>query len=72
MSTGSGDLLVKDYKPRSLLRRPEHIPAKARFPVIDTHNHLFGDPPAENLLKVMDEVGVQLILLFSSCKMSTN
>jgi predicted TIM-barrel fold metal-dependent hydrolase len=59
MSTGSGDLLLKDYTPRSLLRRPEHIPDKARFPVIDAHNHLFGDPPAESLLKVMNEVGVQ-------------
>ncbi len=59
MSDKASGLLLKDYHPRPLLRRPEHIPEKARFPVIDAHNHLFGDLPADAMLKVMDDVGVQ-------------
>lgn len=65
MTGTAKDLLLKDYKPRSLLRRPEHIPDKAKFPVIDAHNHLFGDLAAESLLKVMDEVGVKTFVNLS-------
>jgi len=54
------EVLLKDYRPRSMLRVEEHIPEKARFPVIDAHNHLFGDLPAEQLLEVMDAVGVKV------------
>ncbi len=53
------EVLLKDYRPRRLLRVAEHIPPKARFPVIDAHNHLFGDVPAERLVEIMDAVGVQ-------------
>jgi predicted TIM-barrel fold metal-dependent hydrolase len=45
-----------------MLRMPEHLPERARFPVIDAHNHLFGDLPAEELLAVMDGVGVRTFL----------
>lgn len=54
-----GGLLLNDYHPRALLRRPDNTPQQARFPVIDAHNHLFGDLPAESLLSVMDAVGVR-------------
>jgi predicted TIM-barrel fold metal-dependent hydrolase len=57
--TTPGDLLLKDFKPRPLLKRPEHIPDKARFPVIDAHNHLFGELSPADMLKIMDEVGVK-------------
>ncbi len=39
----------------------EHIPAKAKFPVIDAHNHLWGGAYRDNIARivaVMDEVGV--------------
>jgi predicted TIM-barrel fold metal-dependent hydrolase len=45
-----------------LLRRPAHIPAKARFPVIDAHNHLFADMPADAMRDVMDAVGVRIFV----------
>ncbi|MBI2843405.1 MAG: amidohydrolase family protein [Armatimonadetes bacterium] len=45
--------------PEPMLKRPCHIPEKAKFPVIDAHNHLFGDYDHEEMLKVMDEVGVR-------------
>jgi predicted TIM-barrel fold metal-dependent hydrolase len=51
-----------EYRPRPLLKRPSHVPEKARFPVIDAHNHLFADMPAREMLSVMDAVGVQVFL----------
>jgi len=53
------DVLLKDFQPKCLLRRPETIPEKARFPVIDAHNHLFGELPPEKIIEVMDAVGVR-------------
>lgn len=55
----TSDLLLKDYKPEVLLKRPAHIPERAKFPVIDAHNHLFGDASPEEMLRVMDEVGIR-------------
>ena len=40
------------------LFREEHIPPKAAFPVIDAHNHLWGNWDADGTVQVMDEVGV--------------
>ncbi|NLC58296.1 MAG: amidohydrolase [Armatimonadetes bacterium] len=59
MGKEEGGLLLKDYKPVPLLKRPAHIPEQAKFPVIDAHNHLFGDLAPETLLAVMDAVGVR-------------
>ena len=56
------NLLLKDFKPRSLLVHDEHIPAKAKYPVIDTHNHLFGDVDPEEMIRIMDNVGVKLFI----------
>jgi predicted TIM-barrel fold metal-dependent hydrolase len=56
------DLLLREYRPRSLLKVPEHVPERARFPVIDAHNHLFGDIPAERIVRVMDRVGVRVFV----------
>jgi len=40
------DLLLKDFKPRTVLVTEEHIPSRAKFPVVDIHNHL-GNWPDE-------------------------
>jgi len=53
------EVLLKDFRPKSLLRVAEHVPRKARFPVIDAHNHLFGDLPPHELLEIMDATGVR-------------
>ncbi|MCL5102604.1 MAG: amidohydrolase [Armatimonadetes bacterium] len=53
---------MNSFDPEPLLRRPAHIPERAKFPVIDAHNHLFGNYSPQELLKVMDEVGVQLFV----------
>lgn len=55
----SQELLLRDFKPRPMLKRPSHVPEKARFPVVDAHNHLFEVVPPEELLAVMDECGVR-------------
>ncbi len=52
-------VLLKDFKPNCLLNLAENIPQTARFPVIDAHNHLFGELPPEELVAVMDAVGVE-------------
>ena len=54
------EVLLTDYRPECLLKVAAHVPERARFPVIDAHNHLFGDLPAEQLIEVMDAVGVAL------------
>ena len=53
------EVLLKDYRPTCLLKTTAHVPQHARFPVIDAHNHLFGELPAEELVAVMDAVGVR-------------
>lgn len=55
-------LLLKDFKPRSMLERPSHIPERARYPVVDSHNHLFGDIEPQEMIKVMDEAGVKVFV----------
>lgn len=55
--------VVSDYsivQARCQLVHDEHIPQCARYPVIDSHNHFWGDPEPEELLAVMDQVGVQV------------
>lgn len=54
--------LTGELRPRSLLQLPEHVPRAARFPVVDAHNHLFGDVDAREMLQVMDEVGVAVFV----------
>lgn len=54
------ELLLKDYRPKPLLNVPAHVPQKPRFPVIDAHNHLFGELAPEKLIEVMDAAGVRV------------
>ncbi|NOY74484.1 MAG: amidohydrolase family protein [Kiritimatiellaeota bacterium] len=50
------------------LFKEDHIPLKARFPVIDAHNHLWGNwRSVANIVEVMDDVGVE-----SYCDLTAN
>ena len=60
MSEKSQELFLKEFKPKSMLERPSNIPDRAKYPVIDSHNHLFGDIEPEVMIKIMDEVGVKV------------
>ena len=42
----------------SLLNAESHLPKRARYPVVDFHNHLFAAMDGGDLVQVMDEVGV--------------
>jgi hypothetical protein len=46
-----------------LLRRPARPPIeRARYPIVDAHNHLFGDTTAEEMIAIMDAVGVETFI----------
>jgi predicted TIM-barrel fold metal-dependent hydrolase len=60
MSKPADEVLLKDFRPQTLLRVAERIPERACVPAVDAHNHLFGDLPAEKLIEIMDAVGVRV------------
>jgi len=60
------DLGLSDFHPKSMLVRPEHEMRRARFPVIDYHNHLDAQNP-HDVLRVMDECGIEKIVNITTC-----
>jgi uncharacterized protein len=64
-------LLLKDYDPKSMLHAAVHETPRAKFPVIDVHNHVddasgHGDviPPAE-VIRRMDSANVEKIVILT-------
>jgi predicted TIM-barrel fold metal-dependent hydrolase len=65
-------LLLKDFDPRPMVRLPVHEVPRARFPVIDMHNHvndaqgINGDrvDPAE-VVRNMDQANVKTIVILT-------
>jgi len=64
-------LLLKDYDPKSMLHTAVHETPRAKFPVIDVHNHVndpYGHdekiPPAE-VVRRMDAANVQKIVILT-------
>ncbi len=53
-------LLLKDYRPRSIFKVPVTQVNRALFPVIDVHSHPYVQSPSqvEQWIRNMDEVGV--------------
>ena len=68
---GSADLLLRDFKPRSMLKVPVHEVERAAFPAVDVHNHVNdargGDRPVavSELLARMDRVNVKRIVILT-------
>ncbi len=63
-------LLLKDYRPVSIFKIPQTKVLKAKYPAIDMHMHAprgGGDleKAAAELIKNMDECGIQKTILFS-------
>ena len=61
-------LLLKDFRPRSIYRVPATTIAKARFPVIDAHSHpLYAKTEAEldKWVRTMDELGVEKTIVLT-------
>ena len=71
-ATGEGrDLLLRDFKPRSMLVVPVHEVERAAFPAIDVHNHVNdargadGAVPVDELLARMDRLNVKRIVVLT-------
>lgn len=54
-------LPIGEFHPRCMLHRVCHEVTSPRFPVIDYHNHLDAQEPAE-VLKIMDACGIEHIV----------
>ena len=71
-SEQKGDLLLRDFKPQSMLHVPAHEVPRARFPVIDVHNHVNDARsrgrehlPPERVLEIMDHCNIQKIVILT-------
>ncbi len=60
-ATAKVTLPLGEFHPRSMLVTPQHIIERARFPVIDYHNHLDSVEP-QQALRVMDACGIEKIV----------
>lgn len=65
-------LLLKDFKPKSMLHVPVHDVNRARFPVIDVHNHVNDARsagrehiPPTRVLEIMDHCNIQKIVILT-------
>jgi len=59
-------LLLKDYRPKSLFKVPQTEITKAKYPVIDVHCH--GIRPADQMdryIRLMDRAGVEKTVIFT-------
>ncbi len=65
--TNPDQILLKDYRPRSIFRIPETRVEKARYPVIDVHSHNYTrtDADVQRWVKTMDDVGLQKTIILS-------
>lgn len=61
------NLLLKDYRPRSIYKIPVTQVAKAKYPIIDMHSHPYAktDQELAQWVKTMDEVGVEKSVILS-------
>src|SRR6185437_17149414 len=61
------NILLKDYKPKSIYKIPiTHVP-KAKFPVIDMHSHPYAKTSQEiaEWVRNMDEVGIEKTMILA-------
>jgi len=65
-------LLLRDFKPQSMLHAPVHNVYRARFPVIDVHSHVNDARtpdreriPAARLIELMDHCNIQRIVILT-------
>jgi uncharacterized protein len=60
-------LLLKEYRPKSIYKIPVTTIKKAKFPIIDTHHHsrVKTAEDVEKQVKLMDAVGVETTVAFA-------
>jgi len=54
-------LLLKDFRPQSVYKVPQTVVAKAKYPAIDMHAHIYAKTPeqVDRWVRMMDEAGIQ-------------
>jgi predicted TIM-barrel fold metal-dependent hydrolase len=60
-ATAKVTLPLSDFRPKSMLRTPEHLVERPKFPAVDYHNHLDSMEPSD-VLRVMDACGIERIV----------
>jgi uncharacterized protein len=58
-------ILLNDYVPHSLYLVPVTEVNKAKYPVIDAHNHGHGPLTVAEMVRIMDQVGVEKTVIFT-------
>jgi len=65
-------LLLRDFEPKSMLHLPVHNVERARFPVIDVHNHVNDARhperehlPPQRVIEIMDRCNIQKIVILT-------
>jgi len=65
-------LLLRDFKPKSMLHAPVHNVYRARFPVVDVHNHVNDARtpdreriPAAKAVEMMDHCNIQKVVILT-------
>jgi predicted TIM-barrel fold metal-dependent hydrolase len=60
-------ILLKDYRPRSLYKTPQTQVNKAKYPVIDVHSHAYPRTPeaVADWVRTTDEVGVEKTVILT-------
>lgn len=68
IQTSPEHLLLKDWKPESIYKIPVSNIQKAKYPVIDMHDHDEAKTPEEvaRLVHVMDEAGIEKSVIFTN------
>lgn len=68
----AGNLLLRDFKPKSTLQLPVHLVERAKFPVIDIHSHINDagmitrpHPQAKDIVEWMDKRNIKQIVILS-------
>ena len=65
------DLLLKEFKPRSMLHTAVHQVPRAKFYVIDVHNHVndargsYSSMPPQRVIDVMDATNVKTVVILT-------
>jgi predicted TIM-barrel fold metal-dependent hydrolase len=62
------ELLLKDYRPRSIYRIPQTVVEKAKYPLIDMHTHAYAKTArqVDQWVRTMDEVGIDRVVILST------
>ena len=61
------NLLLKNYKPKSICHTPKTIDDKEKFPVIDMHSHPYAESPEiiDQWVKNMVAVGIEKTIILT-------